>query len=83
MVFSLPWGVSSLKLTISTFSGQDHTAYDKAITLNPDLGPAYEGKGNALDAFAPFAYEKYKQLAAQSYLKAQMLEQAKKKKGGQ
>lgn len=49
-------------------------AYDKAIEMKSDFGLAYKGRGDALDAFAPFAYEKYKRLAERSYRKADMLE---------
>jgi len=33
-------------------------AYDTAIELKPDFGLAYKGKGDALNAFAPFVSKK-------------------------
>ncbi len=52
-------------------------AYNTAIELKPDFGLAYKGKGDALNAFAPFAYEKYKLLAEQAYQRAHILEEKK------
>jgi tetratricopeptide (TPR) repeat protein len=50
------------------------TAHSKAIELNPDFRLAYEGKGDALDAFAPRAKEYYQRLAELSYRQATLLE---------
>lgn len=55
-------------------------AYDAAIALKPDFGLAFQGKGLALESFAPLAREHYKELARQAFQKADDLDGGSKKK---
>jgi len=55
-------------------------AYDTAIKLKPDFGTAFQGKGLALEGFAPLAREHYKELAKQAFQKANDLDGGNKRK---